>query len=959
MKRLPIFFVLILGTVFLRAQTPLSPAGSEITKNSFIKHFGTREGLTQPGVTAVLTDSDGAVWIGTRYRLNKYVNGNLEAYDYDKLGGSYINLLYEDGGKDVWVATESGLLQYDKHADSFSPVYAGRILCAAEAGDDIYFAGRGDIVVYNREEKTFSTLPNEAEAIVDAFAPDRNVIIFADNRRGLFSLHTGTGNLGRFPVAELEGKRILCAACSDGVIWVGTFLDGLYKISRDGRVLAHFPARDYPSLSLEVICDICTLDGRICLATDGSGICTVEGDRIVPLKDIPGYAGFSTLPPALTRIYQDAYANIWAGSVKDGLYGIRQTDIHRIDAFKEQPGEAPGSDVILSLCQDGRELWIGTDSGVIRYDPARGTLRRVSSTRGNIISSLCPFGPDRILTSVYCKGLYILDKTRGTRTRLFLADETVDRKELEAGYVQRLYPLSDTEILIAGQNLYGYDLGTGRFSPYSVDYGVEPSDLHPFRQESSPERLYAHSLSKLYRIDPVRQRISFLFQPEGCGRINTAAMSGGRIYFGTDTGLFSYDETDGTTAKLYPEVLTRVTQILERNDSTLWIVNDNTLYSYDRKNSKVEFFDEADGFITNEVNTGVRLGGTFYFGGNYELSAVPGDIRKRGVSQPALQLSRVLADGSVVTPHGGSLRVSPKTRSVVLEFRLKRGNPFGRTLLRYSLDDDAGKALRTYDNTFALDALPSGKHTVCASVFQADGSWSAPEEYLTLVVPEVIWHKKWFLVLLVLSLIAGSLLVIQKALSRANAEAQSVIQENREEDERRRSRFIKSVETELQRPLTQVLKSLQALLADSATPEKTKAGLERAYTKSLQMEKILGDAVEQEQLATPENPFLEKFKRLVEENLNNNRLNVSFLTEEMAMSRSILYDRIKSQTGMGINEYIQKSRLQKARKDLIETDKSIAEISDDLGFSTPKYFSVLFKSAYGVTPKEFRRQLAS
>ena len=163
MKRLPIFFVLIFSTLILHAQ-PLEPApGAGITKNHFMKHFGTREGLTQPGITAVLTDSDGAVWIGTRYRLNKYVNGNLEAYDYSKLRGSHIYMLFEDSDRNVWVATESELLIYDKQSDSFSTVYEGRIRCAAEAGGKIYFAGNGDIVAYDPGDGSLAFIQNGGE----------------------------------------------------------------------------------------------------------------------------------------------------------------------------------------------------------------------------------------------------------------------------------------------------------------------------------------------------------------------------------------------------------------------------------------------------------------------------------------------------------------------------------------------------------------------------------------------------------------------------------------------------------------------------------------------------------------------------------------------------------------------------------------------------------------------------
>ena len=492
-----------------------------------------------------------------------------------------------------------------------------------------------------------------------------------------------------------------------------------------------------------------------------------------------------------------------------------------------------------------------------------------------------------------------------------------------------------------------------------MDFGVDPAGLHPFRQHNRPGDVYGYTSSKLYRIDRTRDRISFLFEAENCGRINTAAMSGGIIFFGTDTGLFRFDEDNQCSSSVFPNVFSRVTTLCERNDSTLWIVADNTLYSYNRVAGMVEYYDEAEGFITNEVNTSAELDDTFYFGGNYELSAVPRSISKQVSASPTLSLSRVLVDGSITEPKDGRVHVNAKSKIILMEFRLMRGNPFGHTLIKYSVDNDEHKQLTSYDNTFSVNMLSPGKHIIYASVYQTDGSWSVPQEMLRITVPEVLWRKKWFWGLVSLLLIGITFLLFRRILLRANAEAQSAIRENKEEDERRRSRFIRGIEVEMQRPLSQIIRSIQTLMDEAGTPERTKGGLERIYAKSLQMEKILSDAVQQEQVTNSKDPVLEKFGTLVQENLNNNKLDVSFLTREMGMSRSVLYERVKSQTGMGINEYIQKCRLQKAKKDLTETDRSIAQISEDLGFSTPKYFSVLFKSTYGITPKDFRKKITT
>ncbi|MBX7126089.1 MAG: helix-turn-helix domain-containing protein, partial [Cyclobacteriaceae bacterium] len=40
---------------------------------------------------------------------------------------------------------------------------------------------------------------------------------------------------------------------------------------------------------------------------------------------------------------------------------------------------------------------------------------------------------------------------------------------------------------------------------------------------------------------------------------------------------------------------------------------------------------------------------------------------------------------------------------------------------------------------------------------------------------------------------------------------------------------------------------------------------------------------------------------------------------------------------------------------LLNTQKSVAEIATDVGFSTPNYFSKTFKSKFNLTPKEFKQ----
>ena len=83
-------------------------------------------------------------------------------------------------------------------------------------------------------------------------------------------------------------------------------------------------------------------------------------------------------------------------------------------------------------------------------------------------------------------------------------------------------------------------------------------------------------------------------------------------------------------------------------------------------------------------------------------------------------------------------------------------------------------------------------------------------------------------------------------------------------------------------------------------------------------------------------------------------MNVENLADELLISRSKLYRKIKVLTGNTANEFIKKIRLEKAKQFLESTDYSISEISFKVGFSSPSYFTKCYKTLFGRLPTEVR-----
>ena len=102
--------------------------------------------------------------------------------------------------------------------------------------------------------------------------------------------------------------------------------------------------------------------------------------------------------------------------------------------------------------------------------------------------------------------------------------------------------------------------------------------------------------------------------------------------------------------------------------------------------------------------------------------------------------------------------------------------------------------------------------------------------------------------------------------------------------------------------------------------------------------------------------FIENLGLLIEKNIDSENLSVVFVAQELGMSHSVLYKKLKIITGLSLVEYLRDYRLKKA-KELLKTNQfSIAEVCFKVGYSDRKYFSKLFKERFGNPPTFYTKQ---
>ncbi|MRX40276.1 response regulator [Flavobacterium sp. LC2016-23] len=111
-----------------------------------------------------------------------------------------------------------------------------------------------------------------------------------------------------------------------------------------------------------------------------------------------------------------------------------------------------------------------------------------------------------------------------------------------------------------------------------------------------------------------------------------------------------------------------------------------------------------------------------------------------------------------------------------------------------------------------------------------------------------------------------------------------------------------------------------------------------------------------EKTTTLDNEFIKNVLNYINKNISEPELSVEDLASKVFLSRSQLYRKIKTLTGISVNEFIRTVRLEKA-KELIELgNDNITEISFKVGFSSPSYFTKCYKEKYGYLPTQNNKQ---
>lgn len=107
-------------------------------------------------------------------------------------------------------------------------------------------------------------------------------------------------------------------------------------------------------------------------------------------------------------------------------------------------------------------------------------------------------------------------------------------------------------------------------------------------------------------------------------------------------------------------------------------------------------------------------------------------------------------------------------------------------------------------------------------------------------------------------------------------------------------------------------------------------------------------------LTSADERFLQRIQESLDANLGNEQFSVEELASAVGMSRSQLHRKLTALIDQPPVEFIRNFRLRRAKEMLEAGTGNVSEIGFEVGFSSPAYFSKVFKDAFGVSPGEVR-----
>jgi ligand-binding sensor domain-containing protein/signal transduction histidine kinase len=375
------------------------------------------ESLSSDSIWSLFEDSLGNLWIGTRSGLNQFdkVQHSFIHHTHDpnilySLSSDYIRAIFEDRSGVLWIGTSDGGLNKFARATHKFDLYTyspglpnnlsdNNIWAVYEdqsknlwigtffSGLNILDLNSGKVTIYRNDPSDPTSLSNDE---IRAILQDRGGTIWIGTENGgLNQFVPGTGTFLHYRhnpdnPGSLDSDNVFSIyEDHQGRLWIGTDNGGLNLLDRGTGTFTHYQHDDSSPMSLSdnnVRAIYQDHTGALWIGTFGGlNLLNNDGNQFTVYRHDPDDPS-SLSHDMVNCIFEDQRETLWIGTFGGGLDRFDR-GTHSFTHYTTQNG-LPG-DMIYGILEDmDGFLWLSTNKGLSKFNPAEGSFRNYDISDG-------------------------------------------------------------------------------------------------------------------------------------------------------------------------------------------------------------------------------------------------------------------------------------------------------------------------------------------------------------------------------------------------------------------------------------------------------------------------------------------------------------------------------------------------------------------------------------------------
>lgn len=908
-------------------------------------HLTTNDGLSNNSVMAIYQDEKGFMWFGTRNGVNLYNGNRFITYKSSKnepnsLIDNKVLHITGNGKDEIYIISAQGLSALNTTQNQFRTLLQGT-KGTMYYHKQLYISQKNKLHRYeNNHFVPFYELKDYPSANISALYIEDEYTWIGTEEHGLFRLNTKQELVHLLP----QGNITNIFKDSKGIIWIGTWEQGVYLIN--GPSISNFKhtENDPTSISSNFARNFCEdKEGNIWIGTF-NGLNKFNDSNKTFTHYQKQETDKSLTNSSIWSLLCDRQGTIWAGTFFGGVnYFNPKSQVYRHFQAAKTENDGLSAPIVGCITEDSlHNVWIGTEGGgITKYNPQTNTFQwykhsnNPNSLSHNNVKTIYYDHPNKILwIGTHMGGLNKLD----IRSNKFTYYHTnSDKNPLPSNIIREIIPYKDNLLLAThkgiclfnpqtekaallfqdspisgtvsvhvdyqgtlwisgnGEGVYAYRNDTKTTENYKHNHALEHSisSNHIGRiYEDSQKRLWfctSESGVDLYKHE-TNDFENFDEQKNGLGSncvYDVCELSPNKILFTTDIGFSILD---------YPS--RKFTNYTKENGIPLSAINERSVFKASSGDIYIGGMDGMISFREEHIN---------YVPKSYQIYPFSLSVNGQAVrvNDDNGILQHTLADSPQIT-----LKADQSMFSI--EYAISNYIPSNRDDLEYFLKGFSKNWTSLYgQHTITYTNLNPGKYTL---IVRAGNNQLIPESHLGIEILPPFYRTVWAYLLYTLCIGIILYFIIRTYKNRIKLQESLRYEQKHAEDieqlNQTKLRFFTNISHEFRTPLTLIIGQMEMLLQARSFAPSIYNRILGVYKNCLQMRELITELLD---FRKQEQGYMTI--KASEHNLVDFVYESYLLFQEYAAQQQILFKFNKTQDVIPV--WYDKKQLQKVMNNLI------------------------------------------